>query len=112
MTHCLFQPTGPDQYRCDFCGFQIHSPHSPGQIRRNCPRSPPALARTVAELRRDLAARVAQGVARRSWEEVARLVERCARCEQLSARGCRRFRGCDAREKWLSLFTAGRCPQW
>jgi hypothetical protein len=112
MTQCVFLPVAADRYCCRFCGFEVRSGHTPDRIHRACPQAPEAMVRAVEELRRDLRSRVARGVALRSWEEIESLIAACAACKDFGLRSCLRLRGCDARQKWLSLFTFGRCAKW
>lgn len=112
MSHCVFLPVTGDRYCCRFCGFEVRSVRTPDRIHRECPQAPGTIERAVEELRRDLQSRVSRGVSLRSWEEIESLIERCAACKDFGLRSCRRLRGCDARQKWLSLFTFGRCAKW
>jgi hypothetical protein len=112
MNQCLFETIGGGHHRCRFCGFEVHSPHAADRIHRPCPQAAEATGRAVEALRRDLRMRISSGVTLRSWEEIEPLVVACAACKDFGPRNCLRLRGCDARQKWLSLFTFGKCVKW
>lgn len=112
MWQCVFQPVAANRYRCTFCGFEVNSVDVAARIQRVCTQGPDARQCAVKALRRDLRVRLGTGLSLRSWPQIERLIECCAACKDFGPRSCLRLRGCDARQKWLSLFTSGKCSRW